>query len=220
MTKIDKALNRLKRILPLHENQRKMSAAGIKLQQAAMRGFVDDGKIPSRQRMLAMVGGDEGVIEELKASDTVVFNNKGEPIGAYPFTSGARVHRVTVNGHTVYAMCALDALSVHPMYQMPVEIDSACAVTGEHIHLIQNRGELVDSDSNRANVGINWNAASSSCCCADSLCTEMLFLKDKQTAEEWLSEDNEGREIFTLDEAVSFGSRFFAPLVCDQNTHP
>ena len=213
MTKIQAALNRLNGILPLYGNQQKMSATGISLHRAAMRGFVNDGVIPGRQRLLEMAGGDEKILKELEASDTVVFDDHGEPIGAYPFTMDSREHRITVNGNTVHAMCALDALSVHSMYQLPVEINSVCAVTGDAINIVQENGRLKNIEANDVYVGINWNAASSCCSCADSLCTEMLFLKDKEVAEAWLQEDSEGREIFTLDEAVSFGSQFFTPLV-------
>ena len=213
MTKIQTALDRLNGILPLFENQQKMSESGIKLHRAAMRGFVDNGVIPDRQRMLEMTSGDENILKELEESDVVVFDENGEPTGVYPFTMDIREHRVTVNGYTVHAMCALDALSIHSMYQLPVEINSVCAVTGEAIQVIQENGRLTNVEANNVYVGINWDAASSCCSCADSLCTEMLFLKNRVVAEEWLSEDNNGREIFTLDEAVSFGSRFFMPLV-------
>ena len=56
-------------------------------------------------------------------------------------------------------------------------------------------------------------AASSCGSCADSLCTEMLFLKDTATAEEWLSGDAENRQIFTLPEAIEFATGFFKPMM-------
>jgi mercuric reductase len=213
MPKIQKALDRLNGILPLFENQQRMSNAGINLHRAAMRGFVDDGVIPNRQQLLKMAGGDNNVLKELEESDTVIFDDNGEPIGSYPFTMDTRDHHVMVNGHSVHAMCALDALSVHPMYQLPVEINSVCAVTGDPIRLVQEDDRLMNNEARDVHVGINWNAAQSCCSCADSLCTEMLFLKNKQIAEQWLSEDQQGREIFTLDEAISFGSQFFTPLL-------
>lgn len=42
---------------------------------------------------------------------------------------------------------------------------------------------------------------------------EMMFLKDDKIAEQWLAEDPTNREIFTLQEAVEFGARFFVPLM-------
>lgn len=213
MSKIQKALDRLNGILPLYENQQKMSAPGIDLHRTVLRGFVDDGAMPDRVKMLDLAGGDENLLQELENSRTVVFDENGEPIGAYPFTLDSRDHRVTVNGHTVHAMCALDALSVHPMYRLPVEIDSVCAATARPIRIVLENGRLMNNAAADVHVGINWSAASSCCSCADSLCTEMLFLSDKPTAEAWLAADPVGREIFTLNEALSFGSRFFVPLL-------
>jgi hypothetical protein len=42
---------------------------------------------------------------------------------------------------------------------------------------------------------------------------EMVFLKDRQTAEEWQDGDTENVSLFTLPEAVEFGKRFFLPLL-------
>jgi len=41
----------------------------------------------------------------------------------------------------------------------------------------------------------------------------MIFLKDRTTAENWLSDDPDNREIFTLEEAIDFASRVFKLLV-------
>jgi len=41
----------------------------------------------------------------------------------------------------------------------------------------------------------------------------MLFLRDGEIAQRWLEEDPDNREIFSLQEAVEFGNRFFAPLM-------
>jgi hypothetical protein len=66
--------------------------------------------------------------------------------------------------------------------------------------------------------GINWNSATNNCC-ATSLCTEMIFLKDKEIADTWLSEDLENREIFSIDDAIDFSSQFFKPLVDKTESH-
>lgn len=57
------------------------------------------------------------------------------------------------------------------------------------------------------------DTASSTISCADSLCTEMIFLKNKAIAEEWLNINSKNREIFTLPDAVEFSARFFTPLI-------
>ena len=42
----------------------------------------------------------------------------GEALGAYPLTMEKREYAVQVNNHTVYAMCALDALAVSTMFKL------------------------------------------------------------------------------------------------------
>ena len=73
---------------------------------------------------------------------------------------------------------------------------------------IQNLDEVGD-----VRFGIAWGAADGDSCCADSLCMEMIFLRDNETAQKWLADGSGGREVFTLQEAVQFASRFFVPLL-------
>jgi hypothetical protein len=41
----------------------------------------------------------------------------------------------------------------------------------------------------------------------------MMFLRDSEIARQWLADDPKNREVFTLQEAVEIGDRFFTPLV-------
>jgi mercuric reductase len=158
----------------------------------------------------------DDVINTLRSNDMVVFDSNNEPVGAYPFTMELRDHRVNVNGNTVHSMCALDALAISPMYNIKTHIDSKCHVTGDSISIDQLALEVLNKKENEeVHFGINWNAATNNCC-ATSLCTEMIFLKDKKIADTWLSDDLENREIFNIDDAIEFSSRFFSPLVSEQ----
>ena len=51
-------------------------------------------------------------------------------------------HVVEVNGHKVNAMCALDALSVAPMFKVETNIKSSCAITGTPVSILM-QGEQV-----------------------------------------------------------------------------
>jgi mercuric reductase len=73
---------------------------------------------------------------------------------------------------------------------------------------IENRDAAGD-----IHFGILWGAATADSCCADSLCMEMMFLRDSEIASRWLAREPDNREIFTLPEAIEFGSRFFVPLI-------
>lgn len=212
--KIDNALNKLNAILPLKSNQESCDPEIKLLHQAILNAFVNLGRILTLDEMKALTSDLETAVNTLKEKDMVVFSESKEPIGAYPFTMEAREHEVMVSGNTVHAMCALDALSVAPMFDIETRVSSSCRVTQSPV-TIEMEGETIKNPQavDGIRFGILWGAADSCSCCADSLCTEMIFLKDQKIAEQWLANDPANREIFTLQEAVEFGSRFFAPLM-------
>jgi mercuric reductase len=163
--------------------------------------------------MAEQVDDINAAVATLKDYDMVIFDCNGKPTGAYPFTVEERDHRVTVNGRTVHCMCALDALAVSPMFDMPTHIESQCHITGAAVSIDQLDQQVLNQEQNRSlHFGINWNAAGNSCC-ATSLCTEMIFLKERETALSWQAEDAENREIFDLGKAIQFATGFFKPLV-------
>jgi mercuric reductase len=212
--KLEKALNRLKSILPLKKRQDDCSKQIKELHQHVLRSFVDKGRILTREEMAQHVGNLDDAVNVLREKDMVVFSEDGNPVGAYPFSMQAREHTVRVNGHQVYAMCALDALAVSPMFGMKTRISSRCRITGDPVSIQQSGKTIVNLDeAGGIHFGIIWGAANADSCCADSLCMEMMFLRDSKIAQQWLADDPDNREVFTLQEAVEFGSRFFVPLV-------
>lgn len=212
--KVKNALDRLIQVLPLKEKQEKCGVEIKGLHQAVLRSFVDNGRILTREEMAAHTDDLENAVRTLKNNDMVVFDCQGTPVGAYPFTMEQREHKVRINGFEVYAMCALDALSVSPMFQVGTIISSQCRVTGAPVQIQQSSTTIVNIDEvNEVRFGIAWGAASSCSCCADSLCMEMMFLKDREIADRWQQEDPVNREVFDLHEAVEFGARFFTPLM-------
>lgn len=210
--KISAALERLNSILPLEHSQQSLPSSFQDLHRAILRSYVDLGRTYTRDEMAQQVDDIDAATEVLKEKDLVVFDANGAPTGAYPFTMEEREHRVTVNGHTVHCMCALDALAVSPMFNLITEISSRCHVTASPID-IRQQGTTVNPEAEKIYFGINWGAASTDNSCADSLCTEMLFLTDQAVAETWLKDASDHREIFSLDEAIEFGARFFVPLL-------
>lgn len=212
--KVDKALKRLKHILPLEEKQRACSKEIRELHQKILRSFVGRGRILTREEMAQHVSNLEDAVTVLRDNDMVTFSEAGDPVGAYPFTSEVREHEVQVNGHRVHAMCALDALAVSPMFGEKTQITSRCRVTGDPVS-IQQSGMTIENPDETGDIhfGIIWGAEDSNSCVADSLCMEMIFLRDNKVAQQWLADDPGNREVFTLQEAVEFSSRFFVPLV-------
>lgn len=213
-TKLDKALNRLTSILPLKRRQDKCSDQIRELHRRILRSFVEQGRILSREEMAHHVDNLEEAINTLAENDMVVFSADGTPVGAYPFTMETREHVVQVNGHRVHAMCALDALAVAPMFGVDTQVNSRCRVTGEPVEVRQSgRSVLNPEEAGDVHFGVIWGAANDQASCANSLCLEMMFLKNSDIARQWLSEDPDNREVFTLEEAVEFGDRFFSPLL-------
>jgi hypothetical protein len=58
----------------------------------------------------------------------------GAILVAYPFSGTPRGHRVLIDGaHSVEAMCAIDALGIAPMLELPIEITSRDPHTGSEV---------------------------------------------------------------------------------------
>lgn len=184
------------------------------LHRDILAAYVKIGRTLNRDEIAQRVDDVDEAVQILKQSDLVLFNDHGELIGAYPFTMEQGEYKLTVNGHEVHCMCALDALAVSPMFDVGLQIKSKCRVTDEVITVKQKRFDILNaSEVEDVFFGINWNAASSSICCAETLCTEMIFLKGEAVAHNWCNEEPQNKQIFTLNEAIDFAARFFVPLV-------
>ena len=128
-------------------------------------------------------------------------------------------------------MCAIDALAIGSMLgNEPVTVQSRCEVTGREL-TVELLGPTLRGESARSEVkvGVGWNAAKEGASCASSLCTQMVFLRDVETAEQW-QRDPAGslpspmgpaattdpplpmREYFALGDALKLAARFFRPL--------
>lgn len=211
---VTKAIDRLNKILPLKRNQQNLDNSLKKLHLDILSSYVEKGRSLTRDEIAQRVDDIDIATATLQKNDMVVFDDKGEPVGAYPFTMEKREHKIDINGHLVHSMCALDSLAVSPMYGTELVINSVCHVTGEPVTIRQNGFEITNApDVSDVYFGINWNAASANSCCADSLCTEMIFLKGDAVADSWLKEDAENRQIFNLPHAVKFADGFFSPLL-------
>lgn len=214
--KITAALGHLNQILPLAARHRTLDPALQKLHRATLQAYIELGRSLTRHEMAQQVGDIDAAVDILKRNDLVVFDDHENPIGAYPFSMQAREHRVTVNGHTVHCMCALDALAVSPMFGLATTISSRCHVTQAPITIRQlAHGGLAQASADDLYLGINWGAAFIDSCCADSLCMEMIFLKHEVVAKRWLKEAADQRQIFDIHDAIDFAARFFMPLIHD-----
>ena len=212
---IKMAIDRLNSNLPLFLRQQALPEKWQSLHRAILDSLARNNRVPEYAEMEKITGVEDLdlAIQRLASDDLVVLDATGKQIvGAYPMTVEDTPHHLRINGNPINAMCALDAVSVAPMFGADVEIDSRCHVTLENIHIHQNGQELIEALPSRdIHIGVRWQNPGS--CAAHSICLEMVFLKGRDTALEWQKDDPENMSIFSLSEAILFGSGIFNPLV-------
>ncbi|MDA8127712.1 MAG: alkylmercury lyase family protein [Betaproteobacteria bacterium] len=212
---IESSVLRLNQLLPLKARQDRLPPAFQALHRAVITSLVMRGRPPTRAEIAALVGEQQvdPALARLAGDDLVVLSaDRREILGAYPVTAETTPHALEVNGHVIHAMCALDALAVSPLFECPARIRSCCRVTGEAIAIAQNGARIVDAQPATTRVGVRWQAPADGCA-AHSLCIEMVFLKDDDAAARWHEGDLQNHSLYTLEEAVAFGTDYFRPLL-------
>ena len=210
----NEALDRLNALLPLADNQNRLEAPLRKLHRKVLQDFGGRGYPPSREEMTNELGDIplDDALQKLASDDLLVLSpDRREISGAYPFTVEERVHTVSVNGHKLHAMCALDALSVAPMFDAVTTVKSRCHVTGDPIEIGMQGATVLSASPGRPWVGIRWQGTSG--CAARSLCLDMVFLRDWETADGWQVQDSDNISILDLPSAIALGAAFFCPLL-------
>ncbi len=104
--------------------------------QAVLRSFVHTGAAPDLPSLAEHAAPFEvsQVLAELADGDFLCLDHAGQITAAYPFSATPTRHQVQMSeGATVFAMCAIDALGVSAMADVPVVIDSADPSTGEPV---------------------------------------------------------------------------------------
>ncbi|MCP4392190.1 MAG: hypothetical protein GY802_28110 [Gammaproteobacteria bacterium] len=220
--KIDQAVERLERNLPLRRNQQNLPQPLRRLHQSILRYYLEHGKAPMISE-IDYAGDCQSAIARLGEDKIIVLDASGAITGAYPFVDEQREFRVVSEHGAANAMCAFDALAIGSMFALPTRIEARCRVSGRDIVIQQNDAELrVIEPEGEVFGAINWDARDSAQSCSASLCTEMMFIAGSDIATGWRNEDPANRELFTLGEAHAFITAVFVPLmqadpVCDQS---
>ena len=209
MVDIAMALQQLRSILPLAAGQDQLCAALRFTHLNILHFFLEQGRAPAHGDIA-----DElewpAALRQLEAVGLIVLDT-GCISTAYPFSAGDRGYHVTSVYGEVEAVCAFDALAISSMFKLPTRIDATCRLSEKAI-TIQQDGKKLETDSTVI-AAIDWSAADNSQSCSASLCTEMLFIGNQVLADKWQAEHPAQRQLFTLQEAHSFISEFFLPLV-------
>ena len=211
---IQAAIDRLHRQLPFKTRQDQLTPALKQLHQLILRALAKHGVPPARREMIEVIGATElaAALRYLGEMDLIVLDAQHATVlGAYPLTTEITPHLLHIGQQLIYAMCALDAVSVAPMFAVDVTINSRCHVSAEPVRIHMQGHDVLTAQPDTVMVGIRWQMPSA--VAAHSMCTEMVFLKDLPTAQHWQGIEVEAISLFTLPEAIAFGAGFFIPLL-------
>jgi hypothetical protein len=150
-------------------------------------------------------------LAHLRARDLILLDPADDTIlGAYPFTEAATGHSVTFarTGHTLSAMCAIDALGAGAMCRDDVAIRSACPACRGGIEAFTKHDGMTLGQVAPAKVVV-WVGLRQACgCAANTLCTELLFFCDDEHLAHWRKGHGDGHRL-TPEEAFQVGKALF-----------
>ena len=114
------------------------SADADRVRSALLRIYAEVGRAPSLDALAARSEMDKSAVssllDTLSKHDLVLLDGE-RIVGAYPFTDGDSGHRVKLDGRSVNAMCAVDALGIGAMLDCDVAIESRCRHCGSPIRI-------------------------------------------------------------------------------------
>jgi len=216
ITSVAADFNRLNSLLPLAARQAGLPAVTRALHRDILRFLYEKARAPVFADFgdtLPLLPDLHVHLQVLASADLLVIDNEtGLPLGAYPLTSENTPHRLIIGNRHIYAMCALDAVSVGPMFDAELEIASTCQQTGTPIS-IHMRGENLLKVLPDAGclIGIRWQSPGT--VAAYSMCMQMVFLRDAEAASNWRNNDDAGVSVLGLSDAIIMGANFFRPLL-------
>jgi hypothetical protein len=165
---------------------------------------------PGELAEAASTVGLEQALAALAAEDLVHTDPAtGDVLVAYPFSGRPRGHRVLIDGkHWVEAMCAIDALGIAPMLELPIEIFSRDPTSGAEVWVRIDPGDGAWWEPEQAVV-----LTGSSRCSGpnfESCCSVLNFFESGENALQYLiaHPDVNGHPI-SLPEAIEAGRIVF-----------
>lgn len=173
---------------------------------------------PSVPQLSAKTGMDlaelHASLKDLDARDLIVLDRGSHVItGAYPFTDRETEHRVIVDGQTVHAMCAVDALGAPAMIGRDAVIESSCRGCNGAIRIeTRDKGtalKLSDSLDTVVWLGLEFSDG----CSATSLCSVTAFFCSDEHLQSWRQArdgDYPGYRL-AMAEAHQVGLAIFSP---------
>jgi alkylmercury lyase len=186
--------------------------------QTVIALFAKYGRPPS----LAEVVGDTDLpfeqvrtlLLELRTHDLLGMNTAADAIiYAYPFTSQPTEHRVNLDGRTLNALCAIDALGAGSMCREDATITSSCRLCGTAIEIgTAQRGTALGHA--RPTSALVWYDLAYNQTAATSCCPLIGFFCCDVHLQQWMAAQTTARagHRLTLEEALEVGRAIFGPV--------
>jgi hypothetical protein len=193
----------------------RLSASERELYFWILRHFAGRGR-PSRAELgtaAARRGADTAcALRTLAREDLVHVDEAGEITVAYPFSGRETAHRVRFpSGHETFAMCAIDALGIAPMFSQPIEIVSRDPQSAEafRAQLAPDGTGSWEPESAAVVAGALVRQADSCLSC----CPVLNFFATRASAERWLTEHPQVRgHVISIEDAIASGRAVFGDV--------
>jgi hypothetical protein len=182
--------------------------------QRLLQYFAASGSPPSPEDLAAFAT-DAGVdpklaVSKLATDDLIAIDDQGQLQAAYPFSPTPTAHTVDLNGVTVYAMCAIDALGIPYMLGTDATVESRDPHTGAPITVTVNAGKAVFLPDTAVVV---YAASAATGRSVDTCCSTINFFTDSTAARSWMSaHPGLAATMLSQADAVTLGRDIFGAL--------
>lgn len=192
--------------------------------RAVLRLYADKWRPPRLDEVAAETGIAAGhvaaLLRGLRLRDLVGLDpGSGAIRYAYPFTESATGHQVKLRGHSLHALCAIDALGVAGMYGTDVLVRSPCRLCGATVHAATaDKGSALGSVAPAE--AVVWYDFAFSGSAAASCCTAIAFFCSDDHLRRWLDAQTprRGGVRLTMGEALEVGRAIFGPVLAEAKT--
>jgi hypothetical protein len=182
-----------------------------------LRWIARNGKPPSYTDIMKglKLSADEvkHAIGRLHDADIVSARN-GRITSAYPFSANETRHKIAFNdGHTAYALCAVDALGINFMLGEDIVIRSGCPKCEIEQSIVVKNGRIVSRDPEETIVFISGESDCGRV--ADTCCPLINFFCSGPHLQQWKWENPRlaRGETYTLEEALEYGKQIFGGML-------
>lgn len=189
--------------------------------RATLRLYADFGCAPQIADIAARTGLPADKVSvllvELEARDLVGLDHEsGQVRLACPFTESKTEHQVELNGRTLHALCAIDALGVAAMYCADTAVQSHCRHCGRAVRIGTTEAghALATVDPSGSVVWYDFAYDGSA---ATSCCPSIVFFCSDNHLEQWQRAQAGPRAgvRLAMDEALEVGRAIFGPVLME-----